>query len=109
MRVWHPVPPICLDTPRLRGCHLEIHTIYNVISQNLDGYSRHPEVRRWIGHLPALCAYHNAIVNELRNRGSFNHKTPLKAPGPIIWPDPIEPVSAMRWKLGKKVSVNRQG
>ena len=62
MRSWHPIPPWCLDTPRLTGEHRELHAIFTILTDGKTGYSHHPEVTRWDGCLEALCRRHDAIV-----------------------------------------------
>lgn len=104
MRIWHPIPVMCLDNKRLLGEHVEIHTIFNVITKNKQGYSNHPETNRWRGHLSALKHRHDLIVNEMYTRG-YNHKSPIHYTTlNIIYPDVIEPISTMRNKLTNKLS-----
>lgn len=105
MRVWYPIPPLCLDGPRLTGVHNEIHAINNIILDPEKGYQHHPEVNRWRGFLPALAAYHDLVVQESWRRGwkmGTNHKTPLFHDGPVVWPEFIEPIEVMRAKLAAK-------
>ena len=104
--MWYPIPPFCLDGPRLVGVHNEIHSICSVICNSKKGYSNHPEVHRWRGHLAALAVYHDAVVQEAHRRGwrmGQDHKTPMPYEGPVVWPGLIEPIDAMREKLASKI------
>lgn len=75
MRVWD-IDPKYLCYNHLNGQHHEIHVIYNIITKNLPGYSTHPEVVRWRGHLWALQKVHNATVTELKRRfPDYDHDT----------------------------------
>jgi Pyrimidine dimer DNA glycosylase len=72
MRVWDTDERyMCYE--HLNGMHHEIHTIYSVIANNLDGYANHPEVKRWRGHLWALFLKHNRVVAELNRRWEYHH------------------------------------
>ena len=75
MRVWDiPVQQLCRK--HLMAQHYEIHTIYTVITDSRKGYSKHPEVIRWISNIPALVDIHNKTANEMICRG-YNHRSPL--------------------------------
>jgi len=76
MRVWD-VDPALLCRAHLLGEHRELHAVFSVIANGREGYSRHPEVRRWRGRLPALARRHDALVAEMRRRGWTGHKTDL--------------------------------
>lgn len=113
MRVWYPIPPICLDDKRLRGCHLEIHSIYSIITNNKRGYRNHPETKRWKNHLDALILVHEDIKDEMLKRG-WKHRSPLVnnlvtgllvlQRNMIVFPDTWEPIEVMRSKLAEKQS-----
>lgn len=75
MRVWD-ISPQFLCRKHLLGEHRELHAIWNVITENKKGYSRHPETLRWIGKLNALYKRHEKIVKEMKNRG-YNHNSLL--------------------------------
>lgn len=81
MRVWDQVPPEKLCDQHLLGEHREIHSIWGVLlregTRGRTGYSNHPEVRRWEGHMPALRKRHNRLVREMKHRG-MEHLSPLK-------------------------------
>jgi len=109
MRVWHPIPAMCLDNKALLGEHKEIHAIWNIITKGMKGYSNHPETKRWVRYLDALFWRHLMITNEMSLRG-MNHKSPVgsismlkKKHNEVDWPDPIEPVEVMRKKLIDKI------
>jgi len=74
MRVWD-IHPGYLSTRSLLGEHAEIHALYSIISKKKSGYSRHPETRRWTGHLEFLILRHDLILKEMTLRG-FNHHSP---------------------------------
>lgn len=75
MRIWD-VEPSLLCRKHLLGEHRELHGLWNVLTQNKKGYSRHPETRRWEGKLKALYNRHEALVKDMALR-NYNHKTPL--------------------------------
>lgn len=75
MRIWD-LEPKYLCKSHLLGEHRELHALWNIISQNKMGYSKHPETVRWQGKLPALYARHDLIVKEMLRRG-YNHMSPL--------------------------------
>ncbi len=77
MRVWD-IPPGLLCKQHLLGEHVEAHAIWSIISKDLKGYSKHPEVIRWRGKLAALYARHGDIAAEMERRG-FAHRSPLDA------------------------------
>jgi hypothetical protein len=109
MRIWHPIPPLCLDDKRLLAEHRELHAIWNVLTLGKSGYRNHPETKRWEGHLPALARRHNQLVAEMERRGWTRHRTPLLMTylQITVWPEPIEPVEDMRTKLCAKLLAAR--
>jgi hypothetical protein len=58
------------------GEHRELHAIWNILTQNKSGYSRHPETLRWKGKLAALYLRHEELVYEMISR-NYHHKTEL--------------------------------
>lgn len=56
--------------------HRELHGLWNILTQDKQGYRKHPETRRWEGKLAALYARHDAQVAEMRRRG-YTHSSPL--------------------------------
>ncbi|HJU78536.1 MAG TPA: pyrimidine dimer DNA glycosylase/endonuclease V [Nitrososphaeraceae archaeon] len=50
--------------------------MWNILTQNKCGYSRHPETLRWKGKLAVLYQRHDELVNEMTSR-NYNHKTEL--------------------------------
>jgi hypothetical protein len=109
VRIWHPIPPICLDDKALLGEHRELHCIWTVLTEGKTGYSRHPETRRWAGREKRLCDRHELLVAEMHRRG-WKHHSPLD-PGVVTehadWPEPIEPVTQMRALLAAKIKTRR--
>jgi hypothetical protein len=75
MRIWD-VPPSFLCRQHLLGEHRELHALWTILTQHKEGYSQHPETKRWVGKLPALYKRHEELVEEMGKRG-YNHKTPL--------------------------------
>ena len=116
MRIWHPVPPFCLDDKRLLAEHLELHVIWNIVT-NLEcvesGYKNHPETKRWLNHPWELFLRHIYQVSEMERRG-WNHKSPLKAYDDVFkncnldveWPKTLQSVQVMREKLAEKIKVS---
>jgi len=75
MRVWDIEPSkLCKD--HLLGEHRELHAIWSILTQGKQGYSKHPETKRWVGKLKALYNRHEKLVEEMKNRG-YNHHTDL--------------------------------
>ena len=76
MRIWDiPLSKLCRK--HLLGEHRELHAIWNILTKNKKGYSRHPETLRWKGKLKALYLRHQGEVKEMEKRG-YNHKSPLQ-------------------------------
>jgi hypothetical protein len=104
--LWFPIPPLCCDDKRALGQHNEAHIISRAAQGLTKGWQNHPEVKRWREHLPALAAYHDMIVEDMRRRGwpsGHDHKTPMIHEGPIVWPSTWEPIGLMRAKLADKI------
>ncbi|MCC6502584.1 MAG: pyrimidine dimer DNA glycosylase [Deltaproteobacteria bacterium] len=103
MRVWDIDQRLLCDR-HLLGEHNEIHTIWSVITNNLKGYSNHPETKRWRGSLKALYLRHEATAKEMERRG-FNHKSPLdkrRAIGKAIQDELIDPIEVQKMLLSEK-------
>jgi hypothetical protein len=75
MRIWD-IPPDRLCRLHLLGEHRELHALWSIIINNKKGYAHHPETMRWRGKLKALYLRHEALVEEMANRG-YKHYTPL--------------------------------
>ncbi len=75
MRIWD-IPASKLCTKHLLGEHRELHAIWNILTQNKSGYSRHPETLRWKGKLAALYLRHEELVNEMIGT-NYHHKSEL--------------------------------
>lgn len=76
MRIWD-LEPHNLCRNHLLGEHRELHAIWEILTNNKTGYSRHPETMRWKGKLRALYLRHQKLVKEMKKRG-YEHKSPLK-------------------------------
>lgn len=77
VRIWD-VDPRRLCRRHLLGEHRELHGLWNILTLGKEGYSRHPETKRWVGRLAALHARHEALVAEMLRRG-YRHASPLDA------------------------------
>jgi hypothetical protein len=114
MRIWHPIPPLCLDTKRLVAEHNELHIILTCLTDSSKrGWRNHPETKRWRGHAPALVRRHDILIEEAARRGlpmGTNHKTPAPTiEGLAEWPETWEPIETMRAKLaGKRGTQNEK-
>jgi hypothetical protein len=75
LRIWD-VPPSRLCRKHLLGEHRELHGLWNIITQNKRGYSRHPETLRWVGKQKALYKRHEALAAEIQRRG-YRHNSRL--------------------------------
>jgi len=84
---------------------VEIHAVYSVLKNGLQGYSAHPEVIRWKGKLDALGLRHDLVAAEMEIRG-YEHKSPLAySSGEAIWPEvyvtpPHEQIMLLAEKFG---------
>jgi hypothetical protein len=76
MRIWD-LSPRRLCRQHLLGEHRELHAIWTVLTEDRKGYSRHPETLRWKGKLRALYLRHDALVDEMSQRG-YDHVSPLE-------------------------------
>ena len=75
MRIWD-IPANKLCTKHVLGDHCELHGLWNILTQNKSGYSRHPETLRWKGKFAALYLRHEELVVEMKRR-SYQHKSDL--------------------------------
>ncbi len=75
MRIWD-LPPSILCRQHLLGEHRELHAIWNIITKNKKGYSKHPETKRWVDKQKSLFNRHEKLVDEMMSRG-YNHKSNL--------------------------------
>lgn len=77
MRIWD-IHPKYLCRKHLLAEHRELHGLWNILTKHKGkgGYSRHPEVLRWIGKQKALYNRHEALVKEFSRR-NYKHHTPL--------------------------------
>lgn len=75
MRIWD-IPAAKLCNKHLLGEHYELHGLWNILTQNKSGYSRHPESLRWKGKLAALYIRHEELVVEMKKR-NYQHKSDL--------------------------------
>ena len=77
MRIWD-LEPERLCRQHLLGEHRELHGLWVILTQDKQGFSRHPETLRWRGKLQALYLRHEGLVAEMGRRG-YRHSTPLPA------------------------------
>ena len=101
MRIWD-VAAGYLNRQSLLGEHSELHGLYTIVRDGRDGYSRHPETRRWVGALNALAGRHALLVAEMQLRG-YVDRTPLRVRRPARWPStfvtpPAEQLALLRQK-----------
>ncbi len=75
MRIWD-IEPARLCRQHLLGEHKELHGIWNIHVKGLNGYSKHPEVKRWKGYLYQLAVRHEKLAKELEYR-NYNHNSEL--------------------------------
>ena len=95
MRIWD-VPPSLLCRQHLLGEHRELHGLWRILTENRQGYSHHPETRRWRGKLAALYQRHEALTEEMAHRG-YRHASPLdqrQATGSAVQNDYVDPLDA---------------
>lgn len=105
MRVWDfQVEQLC--DKHLVAEHREVHVIWAILTGDKKGWRKHPEVKRWEGHLPALRNRHTAQVTEFGKRGLY-HFSPIPdtilVDGSSEWPKGWETLAAQAKNLkGKK-------
>lgn len=75
MRIWD-LDPKYLCRTHLLAEHRELHAIWNILTKNKKGYSKHPETLRWKGKLKALYFRHEALKKEFKKRG-YKHFSDL--------------------------------
>lgn len=75
MRVWD-IHPEKLCRNHLLGEHSEIHALWSIITKNKNGFSNHPETKRWKGKMKSLFNRHEEVAREMEKRG-YNHISPL--------------------------------
>jgi hypothetical protein len=76
VRIWD-LPPHILCRHHLIGEHRELHALWTILTEKKEGYSNHPETKRWNGKLRALYARHEALVKEMEKRG-YTHSSHLE-------------------------------
>lgn len=75
IRIWD-LPPSLLCRQHLLGEHRELHGLWRILTEHCQGYSHHPESRRWRGKLAALYRRHEVLTEEMARRG-YRHASPL--------------------------------
>jgi hypothetical protein len=93
MRIWD-LPPSLLCRQHLLGEHRELHGLWRILTENRQGYSHHPETRRWRGKLSALYQRHEVLTEEMARRG-YRHASPLdqrQAAGSGVQNDFVNPL-----------------
>jgi Pyrimidine dimer DNA glycosylase len=85
MRVWD-INPGYLSRQSLLGEHSEIHAVVSTLTNEKQGYARHPETRRWGKALWALQIRHDLVVSEMGLRG-YHHRSPVRVSGAQEWPE----------------------
>lgn len=86
MRIWD-INPGYLNRQSLLGEHRELHGIVSIIVNGKKGYSRHPEVIRWVGYGWSQWKRHQLLAAEMSLRG-FTDRTPvLIRTNKGVWPE----------------------
>jgi uncharacterized protein YbgA (DUF1722 family) len=85
VRIWD-ISPGYLSRQSLLGEHRELHGLVSILVHGKSGYSRHPETKRWVGHLPALKWRHAVLAAEMTLRG-YADRTPIACDPLVAWPD----------------------
>jgi hypothetical protein len=106
--VWD-ISPGYLNRQSLLGEHRELHGLYNILVEDMKGYSRHPETLRWVGAETGLVWRHAQLAAEMRLRGYTDH-TPLSLPKHAQWPDAFVDAPIAQFELlGKKYADKKPG
>jgi hypothetical protein len=74
-----------LDYRRLGKQRVEAYQIIRAIKYG-GGYSNHPAVKMWRGHINALKQYYNLSLEEWINRGYKNRMEKMPIHGRIVYP-----------------------
>lgn len=64
---------MCLDYRRLGKQRVEAFQILRCLAGHTSGWSNHPAVKMWEGHVNHLCRYYNAMLDEWEWRGYQNN------------------------------------
>lgn len=102
MRIWD-VNPGYLNRQSLLGEHRELHGLVSIMVNGKQGYSQHPETRRWLGYGWALKQRHKLLVAEMSLRG-YEDRSPVRTRSRMgQWPetyvdDPHEQFRILRVK-----------
>ncbi|MDF1530931.1 MAG: pyrimidine dimer DNA glycosylase/endonuclease V [ANME-2 cluster archaeon] len=70
------ISPEILCRNKLKGEHMELHSIWSIIINGKKAFANHPGIMRMRGRLLALYLRHESLVNEMKERG-YNHHTPF--------------------------------
>jgi hypothetical protein len=98
VRVWD-VSPGYLNRGSLLGEHRELHGLHSILINGKDGYSRHPETRRWVGCLSGLIWRHAQLAAEMWLPG-YVDRTPIpQTARRIRWPDAFVTSAAAQFAL----------
>ncbi len=74
-----------LDYRRLGKQRVEAYQILRALKFG-NGYSKHPAVKMWRGHINALKHYYNLAIDEWVKRGYRNNMLKMKISGKIAYP-----------------------
>ena len=86
MRVWD-IHPGYLNRQSLLGEHRELHGVVSVLGRGKQGYSNHPETKRWKRRGWALRQRHRLLAAEMAFRG-YRDRTPVRTRSAAgEWPD----------------------
>jgi hypothetical protein len=101
MRVWD-VSAGYLNRGSLLGEHRELHGVHVILAEGKQGYSRHPETRRWVGATTGLAERHALLAAEMALRG-YTDRTPIPRRRAATWPvtfvtDPGDQFTLLRAK-----------
>jgi hypothetical protein len=85
MRIWD-IHPGYLNRLSLLGEHRELHGLVSIMINGKQGYSRHPETQRWLGHGWAIRQRHRLLVAEMALRGYVDKSPVLTRSQQGVWP-----------------------
>jgi len=75
MRIWD-IHPGYLNRQSLLGEHRELHAVVSILTNNKQGYSKHPETLRWQGYGWAIQKRHQLLATEMTLRG-YREQSPV--------------------------------
>ncbi len=107
MRIWD-IDPGYLNRQSLLGEHRELHGMVSIFVNRKEGYSRHPETKRWEGYGWALKYRHRQLSCEMALRGYIDRSPVRTRSSPGLWPDNYIDSPAEQYRILEKKYADRE-